>query len=57
MTRCARPTALEDDPHVTAGQKTLWAVAMAMLAGVLYLAFRGYLSPAMLLDFSNLVTC
>lgn len=42
---------------MTIGQKMLWALLMAGLAGLLYLAFRGYLTPAMLMDFSNSMSC
>jgi hypothetical protein len=38
-------------------QKMLWAILMAGLAGLLYLAFRGYLAPALLLDFANSMLC
>lgn len=37
--------------------KLLWTILMVGLAGVLYLAFRGYLSPAFLIDFSNHLLC
>ena len=30
---------------------------LAVLAGLLYLAFRGYLSPAMLIEFANSFYC
>jgi len=42
---------------MTFGQKILWAILMAGLAGLLYLAFRGYLAPAMLIDFTNSMLC
>ena len=42
---------------MTATQKLLWMIAMAWLAGLLYLAFRGYLSPAMLIDFASSMLC
>jgi hypothetical protein len=38
-------------------QKIVWAILMIGLAGVLYLAFRGYLAPAFLLDFANTMLC
>ncbi len=38
-------------------QKIVWAILMVGLAGVLYLAFRGYLAPALLLDFANSMLC
>ncbi len=40
-----------------ASQKLLWVILMIGLAGLLYLAFRGYLTPAMLLDFANTMLC
>lgn len=42
---------------MTVTQKIMWTILMAGLAGVLYLAFRGYLSPAMLIDFANTMLC
>lgn len=42
---------------MTTAQKILWAILMVGLAGVLYLAFRGYLAPAFLLDFANTMLC
>ena len=38
-------------------QKLIWMLLMAGLAGLLYLAFRGYLSPGMLIDFANTLLC
>lgn len=38
-------------------QKLLWAIAMVGLAGILWLAFRGYLAPSMLIDFANTLLC
>ena len=38
-------------------QKLVWAILMTGLAGLLYLAFRGYLAPALLLDFANGMLC
>lgn len=38
-------------------QRIIWVILMAGLAGLLYLAFRGYLAPAMLLDFANTLWC
>ncbi len=38
-------------------QKIVWAILMIGLAGVLYLAFRAYLAPALLLDFANAMRC
>lgn len=37
--------------------KLLWFLAMAVLAGVLWLAFRGYLHPSLLVDFAAAWTC
>jgi hypothetical protein len=37
--------------------KFIWAILMAGLTGLIYLAFRGYLSPSMLLDFANAMLC
>jgi len=42
---------------MTLRQKVLWAILMAGLTGLLYLAFRGYLAPSMLLDFANSMLC
>lgn len=42
---------------MTVTQKLVWTIVMACLAGLLYLAFRGYLSPAMLIDFANTMLC
>ncbi len=38
-------------------QKLIWMILMAGLVGLLYLAFRGYLAPAMLIDFANSMLC
>ena len=38
-------------------QKIVWVILMIGLAGILYLAFRGYLAPALLLDFANIMLC
>lgn len=37
--------------------KLVWTILMAGLAGLLYLAFRGYLAPSLLLDFANTMLC
>ena len=37
--------------------KLAWFIVMAILTGILYVAFRGYLSPAMLIDFANGFYC
>ena len=38
-------------------QKLLFVAGLIMLAAVLLLAFRGYLTPGMLLEFSSLQLC
>jgi len=42
---------------VSVAHKVAWTILMAGLAGLIYLAFRGYLTPSMLLDFANAWTC
>jgi hypothetical protein len=42
---------------LNATQKIIWAILMAGLAGLLYIAFRGYLTPSMLIDFANTMLC
>lgn len=42
---------------MTPARKLIWAILMAGLVGILYLAFRGYLTPAMLIDFANTMLC
>jgi hypothetical protein len=42
---------------MSTAQKIVWAILMTGLAGILYLAFRGYLAPAFLLDFANNLLC
>ena len=42
---------------LTVPQKIIWTILMAGLVGLLYLAFRGYLTPAMLIDFANTMLC
>jgi hypothetical protein len=42
---------------MTVNQKIIWTILMAGLVGLLYLAFRGYLTPAMLIDFANTMLC
>jgi hypothetical protein len=42
---------------MSTAQKLVWALFMIGLAGLLYLAFRGYLAPALLLDFANSMLC
>ena len=38
-------------------QKLLFIAGLIVLAGILLLAFRAYLNPAMLLEFSSLQLC
>ena len=38
-------------------ERLIWALVMLVLAGILYVAFRGYLSPALLIDFANSWIC
>ena len=42
---------------MTTAEKIVWCILMVGLGGVLYLAFRGYLAPAFLLDFANTMLC
>ena len=42
---------------MTVTQKIIWTIVMAGLVGMLYLAFRGYLTPSMLIDFANTMLC
>ena len=42
---------------MTTAEKIVWCILMVGLGGVLYLAFRGYLAPAMLIDFANSMLC
>jgi len=42
---------------VNLSQKIVWMIVMAGLAGLLYIAFRGYLTPALLIDFANSLLC
>ena len=42
---------------MSTAQKLVWALFMIGLAGLLYLAFRGYLAPALLIDFANSMLC
>ena len=37
--------------------KLVWFIAMAVLTAMLYLAFKAYLSPALLLEFANIIHC
>jgi len=43
--------------HMTTPQRIVWLILSACLALLLYLAFRGYLAPALLLDFANSLLC
>ncbi|MGH8750404.1 MAG: hypothetical protein ACREUV_01715 [Burkholderiales bacterium] len=39
-------------------QKTwLWVVSLLVAAGIIYLCFRVYLSPASMIDFANTQLC
>jgi len=38
-------------------QKFIWMILMAGLVGLLYFVFRGYLAPAMLINFTNSMLC
>jgi hypothetical protein len=42
---------------MTNSQRIVWLILSACLALLLYLAFRGYLAPALLLDFANNLLC
>lgn len=44
--------------HMTQGKRLLlWLILATLAALVTYLAFRGYLSPELLLNFSNTFSC
>lgn len=44
--------------HMSQGKRLLlWLIIAALSALVTYLAFRGYLSPELLLNFSNSFSC
>lgn len=46
------------DVHMSEGKSLLlWLIIAALAALVTYLAFRGYLSPELLLNFSNSFSC
>ena len=46
------------DVHMTQGKRLLlWLILATLAALVTYLAFRGYLSPELLLNFSNTFSC
>jgi hypothetical protein len=38
-------------------QKLIWTLVAIALALALYFAFRGYLAPSLLLDFTNSLLC
>ena len=42
---------------MSAGEKIVSAVAIAVLAALLGLVFNAYLAPGMLINFANLVLC
>ena len=42
---------------MSTSQKIIWTILMLGLAGVLYMAFRGYLAPGFLIDFANTMLC
>ena len=59
-TRCGRDQAQTAmlNVHMTQGKRLLLWLILAMLATlVTFLAFRGYLSPELLLNFSNTFSC
>jgi len=44
--------------HMTQGQRLLlWLILATLAALVTWLAFRGYLGPELLLNFSNTFAC
>lgn len=43
--------------RMTTVQRIVWLLACAAFAALLYVAFRGYLAPGMLLDFANRLLC
>ena len=46
------------DVHISQGKRILlWLILAAAAAAVTYLAFRGYLSPELLLNFANTFSC
>jgi hypothetical protein len=42
---------------MTTRQRIVWLIVSACLALLLYVAFRGYLAPVLLLDFANNLRC
>jgi hypothetical protein len=43
--------------RMTTLQRIVWVLICACLAAILYVAFRGYLTPALLIDFANGMLC
>jgi hypothetical protein len=43
--------------RTTTLQRIVWMLVCACVAAILYFAFRGYLHPAMLIDFANGMLC
>jgi len=44
--------------NLTELQKTLiWLVSLAVAGGIIYLLFKAYINPAMLIDFANTRLC
>lgn len=43
--------------RMTTMQRIVWVLICACLAAILYVAFRGYLTPALLIDFANGMLC
>ncbi len=43
--------------RMTTLQRIVWMLICAFLAAILYVAFRGYLTPALLIDFANGMLC
>jgi hypothetical protein len=52
-----RPMSHGVEAALSMSRKLLAFIVMMILTGVLYAAFRGYLSPAMLIDFANMNYC
>ena len=42
---------------MTTLQRILWLIVSAALAALLYVAFRGYMAPGLLIDFANGLLC
>ncbi len=43
--------------RMTRQEKLLSTIGLVVFAAIMLLAFRGYVSPAMLIDFANLRLC